>query len=34
VEETNAYLEEHKDEGVLVEDGLIYIAKLNDEGKT
>ncbi len=31
--ETNAYLEEHPDEGVLVDDGLIYIVNLNDEGK-
>jgi hypothetical protein len=33
VGETNAYLEEHPDEGVLVEDCLIYIVNLNDEGK-
>ena len=33
VQQTNVYLEEHPDEGVLVEDGLIYIVNLNDEGK-
>ncbi len=32
VQETNEYLKEHPDEGVLVEDDLIYIVNLKDEG--
>ena len=33
VAEANEYLKEHPEEGVLVDDGLIYIVNLKDEGE-